>query len=272
MHRILAIMGSPRRGDTYYLTQQIEATMSGLGEVQFDYLWLRDADLRICRGCYACLERGEEHCPLDDDRAEIEERILTSDGVIFASPVYALSMTAYMKNLLDRFAYRMHRPAFFAQKALIVVSAGAAGVKLTQKAMDAVRYMGFDMTPGRVGLTMLPRPWTRAEQRRIHVETERAGRRFSEALQRHGHAKPTFMETAYFRIQQSAFAINREEQPRDHEYFAERGWFNPSWRWYVDVPVNPVYDLTARGIAWFVRRQGLARQRALRQEADGREE
>jgi multimeric flavodoxin WrbA len=271
MHKVLAIMGSPRRGDTYLLTQQIEATMRGLGEVEFDYLWLRDADLRPCRGCCACFWGGEERCPLDDDRADIERRMLASDGVIFASPVYALSMTGLMKTLLDRLAYALHRPRFFEQKALIVVSAGAAGVKMTQDAIANVRYMGFDMAPGRVGLTMLPEPRTRAEQRRIHVETERAGRRLFEALGR-GRSAPTFMETAYFRIQQAAFEINREEQPADYEYFAEHGWFDRSRRWYVNASVSPLYDLGARAAAWFVRRQALARQRALREEAGRRED
>jgi multimeric flavodoxin WrbA len=148
MRRVLAIRGSPRKGDTWHLTQRIEAEMKLLGDVQFDYLWLRDADLATCRGCCACFLGGEERCPLDDDRAEIEGRILSANGVIFASPVYALGMTALMKNLLDRFAYALHRPRFFEQKALIVVSAGAAGVKMTQDALASVRYMGFDLSAG----------------------------------------------------------------------------------------------------------------------------
>ncbi|MFO8081516.1 MAG: NAD(P)H-dependent oxidoreductase [Armatimonadota bacterium] len=272
MQRVLAIMGSPRKGDTCHLTQQIEATMSGLGDVQFDYLWLRDADLKMCRGCYACLERGEEHCPLDDDRAEIEERILAADGVIFASPVYAMSMTALMKNLLDRFAYAMHRPRFFDQTALIVVSAGAAGIKETHNAIAAVRLMGFDMSGGRMGLTMLPAPRTAAEKRNMHVETQRAGQRFFDALERDGRAAPNFMQVLVYRVQQATFEVNRENQPADYEYFAERGWFNRSRRWYVNAPVNPFHDLAARMIGRISRRAVVKRQRALEEEARAREE
>ncbi len=267
MHRVLAIMGSPRRGDTFHLTQQIEATMSGLGDVEFDYLWLGDADLRMCRGCYACLERGEQHCPLDDDRAEIEERILDADGVIFASPVYAMSMTAQMKTLLDRLAYAMRRPRFFDQTALIVVSAGAAGLKETQNAIAAVRLMGFDMSGGRMGLTMLPEPRTRAEKRNIQVETQRAGQRFFDALERDRRAAPGFMQVLVYRVQQATFEVNRENQPADHEYFDERGLFDRSKRWYVPAPVNPFHDLAARLIGRIARRGALKRQRTLEQEA-----
>lgn len=272
MHKVLAIMGSPRKGDTYNLTRQIEATMCGLGEVEFDYLWLRDADLRTCRGCYACLEHGEEHCPLDDDRAEIEQRILDADGVIFASPVYAMNMTAHMKNLLDRFAYAMHRPRFFDQIALIVVSAGVAGVDETQDAIAAVRVMGFDMSGGRVGLTMLPEPRTPAEKRNIHVETQRAGRRFFDALERDHRAAPSFMQVLVYRVQQATFEVNRENQPADYEYFAEHGWFDRSKRWYVPAPVNPFHDLAARFIGRIARGTTIRRLRTLEEESEPREE
>ncbi len=265
MHRVLAIMGSPRRGDTYHLTQRIEEEMARQDEVSFDYLWLREADLRPCTGCCACFWGGEERCPLKDDRAEIERRMLDADGVIFASPVYALSMTGLMKTLLDRLAYVLHRPRFFEQKALIVVSAGAAGVKQTQDAIANVRYMGFDVV-GRVGLAMLPKPWTRAEQRQMASRTERAGRSLLSAMQRNRRSAPNLLETMYFRVQQAAFEANREEQPADYEYFAERGWFDRSRRWYVDAPVNPAYDLLARSAAAMVRRQVTARQRALQRE------
>jgi multimeric flavodoxin WrbA len=274
MHRVLAIMGSPRKGDTYHLTQQIEATMSGLGEVEveFEYLWLCDADLQMCRGCYACLWRGEQACPLDDDRARIEERMLAADGVIFASPVYAMSMTAHMKNLLDRLAYTMHRPRFFDQRAMIVVSAGAAGIKETQNAIAAVRFMGFDMSGGRVGLTIVPRPWTKAEQRKIHVEAQRAARRFHRALERDRRAAPDFMQVAYFRAQQANFDVNREQLRPDYEYFAERDWFDRSKRWYVPAPVNPFHDLAARFIGRLVRRQAERRKRVLEREREQRPE
>lgn len=268
MHSVVAVMGSPRKGDTYHLTQQIEKKMSNLGDVKFDYLWLRDADLQICRGCYACLWRGESHCPLEDEREEIERRLLGADGVIFASPVYAMGMTALLKNLLDRFAYAMHRPRFFDQKAMIVVSAGAAGIKKTQNAIAAVRHMGFDMSGGRVGLTMLPRPWTQAEQRRVQARTERAGRDFFEVLQRDRRPRPGLMDVAYFRIQQAVYKVNRNEQPADHRYFEERGWLDRSCRWYREARINPFYDLCARAVARAVRRRALARRNDLKREAE----
>ncbi len=50
--KVLAILGSPRKGNSYRVTQQVEAALRKRGEVAFDYLWLRDVNLRPCRGCY----------------------------------------------------------------------------------------------------------------------------------------------------------------------------------------------------------------------------
>jgi len=43
--------------------------MKKQGEVEFDYLFLRDQNLKLCKGCFVCVTRGENLCPLKDDRA-----------------------------------------------------------------------------------------------------------------------------------------------------------------------------------------------------------
>jgi len=266
--RVLAIMGSPRRGDSYRLTQGIEEAMRGMGEVEFEYLWLRDANLAMCRGCYNCLLRGEEHCPLDDDRAEIERRMLAADGVLFASPVYAMSMTALLKNLLDRLSYTMHRPRFFAQKAFIVVTAGAAGAKETAQTIAAVHFMGFEMV-GRLATIVLPEPRTAAEQRQTRSQVQRAARRFHRALTRTGPRTLTLTELILFRIHQVAYTYLKDTLVADHEHFQERGWFDRSRRWYAEARVSPVKDLLARLVGWMVARQTRARLAAQAREHAG---
>jgi multimeric flavodoxin WrbA len=121
MAQVLVIIGSPRKmGNSFKIVKRIEKRMRTLGDIEINYLFLRDAHLELCRGCWSCLSVGDDRCPLKDDREAIEKLMLDADGVIFASPVYALNVTALMKNLLDRFAYTLHRPRFFRQKAMIV--------------------------------------------------------------------------------------------------------------------------------------------------------
>jgi len=93
--KVLAIMGSPRkRGSGYKAVKQIEEKMMELGDIDFDYLFLKDANLQLCRGCFTCISRGEDRCPLKDDRAGIEGKILGSDGVILSSPGYVQNVRA----------------------------------------------------------------------------------------------------------------------------------------------------------------------------------
>ncbi|MGC9316987.1 MAG: flavodoxin family protein [Armatimonadota bacterium] len=267
MRTVLAIMGSPRRGDSHGLAQRVEEQMALLGSYEFEYLWLRDAHIQFCRGCYRCFTEGEEHCPLEDDVPRIEAKLLHSDGVIFASPVYAMGMTALLKNLLDRLAYTMHRPRFFDQKTLIVVTAGAAGIRQTIAGISAVGSCGFDIIDS-FGFVLPPGRQTQAEQRRFAHRSGEAAGRLHQAIQRGGYSAPTLQQLAVFRIQQQIYGLLREHLPADYEYFAEQGWLDPRRRFYVEAPVSPIKDLVARVAARIARRQIQARERAVQRERD----
>ena len=94
--------------------------MKTMGAVEFECPFLKDANLEMCRGCFLCVRRGKEKCPIKDEQRKIEERILEMDGVIFYSPVYGMNVSALMKKFIDRFSYNGHHPQFFKQRALFV--------------------------------------------------------------------------------------------------------------------------------------------------------
>ena len=55
----------------------MEAALKELdATIHVEYLLLRDADLRMCKGCYQCLAHGQDKCPLKDDQKAIEEKML----------------------------------------------------------------------------------------------------------------------------------------------------------------------------------------------------
>lgn len=111
--KVIAIMGSPHKGRGYEIVQKIEAELSRLDEVEFSYIFLKVADLKLCQSCFVCIGRGEQLCPLKDDKNSIEAEILSADGVILSTPGYAMNVSAMMKNFIDRFAHSLHRPKFF---------------------------------------------------------------------------------------------------------------------------------------------------------------
>lgn len=79
--KVLAIIGSPRKGNSYRITQQVENHLksysvtdsSGKVDLEFDYLFLKETNLKMCEGCSSYISRGKEKCPLKDSRAEIEK-------------------------------------------------------------------------------------------------------------------------------------------------------------------------------------------------------
>jgi len=63
--RILAICGSPRKGNTYKVMKTIQDSFP---EIEYKILMLKDLNFELCRGCYSCVVKGEEYCPIKDNR------------------------------------------------------------------------------------------------------------------------------------------------------------------------------------------------------------
>ena len=59
------------------------------------------ADLHHCLGCEACGMSGP--CCHNDDMTELKEKILSSDMVLFVTPLYYFGMSAQLKTVIDRF-------------------------------------------------------------------------------------------------------------------------------------------------------------------------
>lgn len=249
--KILAIMGSARKGNTYRAVQRIEENMKKHGDVDFEYLFLKDQNLEACRGCMACILKGEQKCPLKDSRAEIEAKMLSAAGVIFASPNYASNVSGLMKTLIDRIAYAGHRARFFEQHALYVVtSAGPGGMKECMAAMyGPLSHFGF-RTGGKLALMTPPfkLPQTYAEKNNRKIDA--AALQFYEAINKKGPAKPSLMDVVGFRSIQAMGnqfpAMYETIYPADHRYWKEKGWMDLSRYYYTEAKISPVTRIAAK--------------------------
>ena len=154
--QVLAIIGSPRKGHSYRLTQQIEQRLTRNADLQFEYVFLSQMNLQPCRGCYVCQSRGEQYCPIKDERGELVQRMQQADGVIFVSPVYTGNVSGLMKSFMDRLAYAAHRPAFLGKPAMLVVT-GSSFTGDTLKALGWFGYTGFQVV-SKLGVPVWPSP------------------------------------------------------------------------------------------------------------------
>jgi multimeric flavodoxin WrbA len=117
--KVLVIIGSPRKGNTYHTTKRIREILQSYGPAEFKYVWLRDENLGFCRRCFTCIAKGEESCPVKDAAPAIEQKMRDADSVIFASPVYGMNVSGLFKVFVDRFSYIFHRPTPFPSQPLL---------------------------------------------------------------------------------------------------------------------------------------------------------
>jgi multimeric flavodoxin WrbA len=103
MKKILAIVGSPRKGgNTDMLVQKAAEGASSRG-AKVDTLQLGKLNIRECDGCHVCWQG--KSCNKHDDMLDIYAKIIESDTIIFGTPVYWYGPTALMKAFIDRLVY-----------------------------------------------------------------------------------------------------------------------------------------------------------------------
>jgi len=238
--KILAVMGSPRgKGAGYRIVRKIEERMQALGDVKFEYLFLKDADLKPCLGCYTCLAKGEEKCPLKDDRAAIVQRLLAVDGVILSSPIYVANVSALMKNFIERLAYNNHRPQFHRQKVLRVVNMAGDNPKTT------LAFLKYALGGSRMikGLGVATPPWLQTERAVAGKERAiaRAAAEFHRACLDTSLPSPTLQNLGMFLVMQRLYLECPQVLPADYAYYRGKTY-------YYETKINPVKAALAKAI------------------------
>ncbi len=82
MKKVTALVGSSHKGGaTYTAARRFLEDLESFGDVQVEIIVLSDYDIGLCRGCKVCFVRGEEYCPLKDDRDVLIEKNIASDAL-----------------------------------------------------------------------------------------------------------------------------------------------------------------------------------------------
>ena len=250
--RVLVVMGSPRRGNTYGAAERLRARMEANGPVAFEYLWLRDAALVQCRGCAVCVGKGEEHCPNRDDVPAILQRMREADGIVLASPVYDWQVTGLLKVLIDRLSYTMHRPHLYGKKVLVLAT-GMLGTKDVERYLTSVaQFWGAEVVAS-AGLITPPTISARQQERNERV-LAKAAASFSRALEPGRRTSPPLRSVLYFRGGRALIDEQQDETPVDYRYWKEHGWLEPGANYYTDAAVNPLYTAIGRLVEFVMRR------------------
>jgi multimeric flavodoxin WrbA len=227
------------------MVQKIEQYHKAISDCDYEYVFLKDIHFELCRGCFVCISRGEEHCPLKDDRDLIVQKIESADAVILACPNYYANVPWTMKNFIDRFAYTAHRPKYFNQSFMLAVTSGSyMGVKDVMKALSMVVSGGKIISR----LAVFHSPGMNEPKKKIQeAKIEKAAKKFAKSLNKNKEERIPFSFLIWFSVFKASSAIHREGLPADDEFYKDKKYF-------TDCKLNAMQRLTVKIFTGFFRR------------------
>ncbi len=145
--KVLGISCSPREGgNSDTLLRQALAGAKSIG-VDVEYLRLSRLNISPCTSCGACYATGQ--CPIADDFQIVLPKILSSERLIFATPVYFMSVCAQAKILIDRCQclwarkYLLKQPGRQTENprlAMVIAVGGTKGKKMFESIRLTMKY------------------------------------------------------------------------------------------------------------------------------------
>ena len=236
MKKVTAFIGSQQKRLTYKTVQEFEKNLKFSGEIEFEYVFLKDYHLEFCKGCCLCFEKGEEFCPLKDDRDLLLKKINESDGVILATPNYSFQVSAQIKNLLDRMSFVLHRPRFFGKTFTAVVSQGMfGGVKIQKYLQTIAGNWGAKTSKGCCVRALGPAE--PCDDIKMSQKIKKASGRFYKELMHPSAASPSIFRLMIFRISRKSILNLQNEKFRDYRYYRDNGWFTSDYYYEVSLGI-----------------------------------
>lgn len=228
MKRVTAFVGSIGKKNTYKAVMQFLNNLKVLGDVEVEIVKLNDYKLGICWGCRLCFDKGEEFCPLHDDRDVLFDKIKVSDGVVFAAPNYSWHMSGMMKVFLDRFGFAIHRPRYFGKVFTSIVTQGVGRGNEIVKYFDFLgKTLGFNTVKGTCVTALDPR--MEKDQQKIDKALADLSQRFYARLEKPAYPAPSWFSLIGFRMSRSTIKGNLDESSFDFRYYAEKGWLEADY-------------------------------------------
>jgi multimeric flavodoxin WrbA len=140
--KLLGISASPRiHGNSDTLLRQALAGAAS-ASAQTEYIRLCDLNISPCTECNYCYK--EAKCKIEDDYRILASKILEVDRLIFATPIFFMTVSAQAKIFIDRCQclwaqkYVLKKPLINTQRDRRAMVIGVGGTK-SKKMFDSIR-------------------------------------------------------------------------------------------------------------------------------------
>jgi hypothetical protein len=180
--------------------------------------------------------KGEEFCPLKDDRDVLIEKMMSSDGVVFACPNFSFQVSAMMKIFLDRLGFVFHRPRFFGKAFTSIVAQGFYGGNKIVSYLDFVgKGLGFNTIKGTCFTAL--EPMKKMEKQKMDAALASQSRQFYEKLVKPVYPVPSLLRLMVFRGSRMSVRLECAESDRDYAHYKEKGWLESNYFYPVRLGV-----------------------------------
>jgi multimeric flavodoxin WrbA len=125
--KILGLLCSPRKqGNTSVLLEEALAGSKAEG-ADIEIFSVSGKSINPCDACGSCGKTGK--CHIEDDVQILFDKMVESDGIIFATPIYFYGMTAQAKAIIDR-SISLNRPerSLANKTGGVIVTGGSLGL------------------------------------------------------------------------------------------------------------------------------------------------
>jgi multimeric flavodoxin WrbA len=150
--KVLGISASPRlKGNTDLLLREALAGAESAG-AQVEYIRLCDLNISPCVECNSCYKTGK--CRIEDDYQMLYAKMLEADRLIFATPIFFMSVCAQAKILIDRCQclwankYVLKKPLITSggrdRRAMVIAVGGTKSKKMFDSVRLTMKYY-FDV-------------------------------------------------------------------------------------------------------------------------------
>lgn len=228
MKKILAVMGSPRKGETYQALKRFEECLNQVESVEMEIIFLSQVALPDCLGCHRCISEGEDKCYQAERVNLLYEKMRTADGVILATPVYNQHVTALMKKFLDYLTYLWHRPAFFGKRFFGLSSGGGMFNPVFKFLKTNVESWG-GIWAGELGVPHYE-SLTPKYQKKLDMDFAKKAQLFMKSLNNaHSLPAPGIGRLMMFNIWKMNARVCKESIPADFQYWTQHGYFDTDY-------------------------------------------
>jgi multimeric flavodoxin WrbA len=224
-----------------------EAIKAGVA-LETEIIDLASCDIRPCKGCRSCFDRGENTCSLQDEILSVKEKMRAADGLLLAGPVYVNDVNGILKNWVDRLAHVCHRPEFAGKTAMLLATTGSTSAKHTLRSMQVPLWTwGYRIAAQTWIATAATMPAEELEARHGQ-KIGKAARQFFTDIRENRAARPSLLSLMVFRIQQTGWG-KAAPGSIDYSYWKDKGWLDTRrCTWFLPHRANPIKVAVARVI------------------------